>query len=122
MIVRRRAERWAEAHNISIEGSLRASKYYPPEESRSKRAAWWVEVPLAKLDSVTIFEVFCETGVEVDNFYHLAIPATYLKANKEKFHLTNNKISLWLSAEERDLFKDTHPRGGNVDFGQFLKL
>lgn len=37
MTIRRRAQRWAKAHNISIEGDLRTSKYYPPAESRSRR-------------------------------------------------------------------------------------
>lgn len=120
MTIRRRVERWARSKGINIDGDLRTSKYYAAEESRSGRAAWWIEVPERKLDSAATFDVFCETGVEVDNFYHLVVPAAFLKANKHRFHLANNKISLWLSAEDKDFLKDTHPNGSNLDFRRFL--
>ena len=120
IIIRRRVQRWAKARNIRIEGDLRTSKYYPPEESRSRRAAWWVQIPLAKLHSVTKFDLFCEKGIEIDDFHHLSIPAAYLNANRDKVYATGIKISLWLSAEERDLFRDTHPQGSNVDFRRFV--
>jgi hypothetical protein len=120
MNIRRRVQRWAKAHNISIDGDLRTSKYYPPEESRSGRAAWWVEVPLSKLDAVTKSDVFCEKGIEIDDFHHLTIPAAYVEANRDKLCTTNEKISLWLSAEEHDLFRDTHRQGSNVEFRRYV--
>jgi hypothetical protein len=120
MIIRRRVQRWAEAKGISVDGDLRTSKYYPPKESRSGRPAWWVEVPLDKLRSVAKFEVFCEKGVEIEDFHHLAVPSDFLDQNQRNFYITNDKISLWLSAEEPDLFKDTHPEGSQIDFRRFL--
>jgi hypothetical protein len=120
MIIRPRVQRWAKAHDISIEGDLRTSKYYPPEESRSRRAAWWVEVPLDKLHSVNKFDVFCEKGIEIDDFHYLIVPAAYLNANTDKLYTTNDKISMWLSAEARDLFSDTHPQGSKLEFRQFV--
>lgn len=119
MTIRRRAQHWARSHNVSIDGDMRTSKYYPPEESRSGRAAWWVEIPLAKLCSVVKFDVFCEKGIEIDDFRHLAIPAAYLRNSIKSLYTTNDKISMWLSAEASDLFRDTHPDAGNADFGQF---
>lgn len=77
---------------------------------------------MTKLDSLTKFDVFCEKGIEVDDFHHLTVHAAYVNANKENLYTTNGKISLWLSAEERDLFTDTHPQGGNIDFRRFAVI
>ena len=120
MTIRRRVQAWAAARGINIRGDLRTSKYYPADQSRSKRDTWWVEVPVDKLDSVEHFEVFCEKAVETDDFHHLRIPATYFKENEAKFYTTNGKISVWLSAAKDDLFRDTHPEGRHLDFGRFL--
>lgn len=120
MTIRRRVQRWAAVKGISIDGDLRTSKYYPPAESRSGRPAWWVEVPLDKLPSVLKFDVFCEKGIEIEDFHHLAVPSAYLDQNQRNVYITNGEISLWLSAEEPNLFIDVHAEGHHVDFRRFL--
>lgn len=93
---------------------------YPANQSRSKRPAWWVEVPLDKLTSVRQFEVFCEKDIETDDFHHLRIPTSHLTVNRAKFYTTNGKISVWLSAAQNDMFRDCHPNGHQLDFKQFI--
>jgi hypothetical protein len=49
-----------------------------------------------------------------------AIPASFLEQNQSRMFITNGKLSLWLSAEASDLFSDTHPNGGGLQFSGFL--
>lgn len=120
MNIRRRVKLWAVAKGVVIEGDLRTSKLYPAEESRSGRAVWWVEILLAKLNALTKFDVFCEKDIEVDDFHHLSIPAADLQTALGKMHGTNGKVMIWLSAEKGDFMRDTHPRGGGLNFQRFL--
>jgi hypothetical protein len=92
MTIRRRVLDWVKTKDIRIDGDLRTSKYYPVEQSRSKRPAWWVEVPVDKVCKVDTFEVFCEKGVEGQDFHHLAVPSAFLEENQGNFCITNEGV------------------------------
>src|SRR6266404_5405667 len=57
-----------------------------------------------------------------DRLHHLRIPTEYIRSSLKDLVIRDDKqaISLELSADRTDLFRDVRPKGGGVQFRQFL--
>ena len=111
------------ASNFGVRSkSTYASKFYVPENSWTKRAAWWLEIPASALQSPDSSEVhlLCQKAPDDTVFHYLKVPVGFLRANLTRLAVRErDQISLFLSAEPGDAFVDQRGRG-RVNFIDFL--
>ena len=107
MSIRPEALAWFE-HNHGISGgAIYCSRLYEPEESWTKTAAWWHEVPLKRLKDkrVQYIRLLCQQENK-SAFHYLRVPKRVLEDARHDFELTERSIRLHLSAEPHDRFTD----------------
>lgn len=120
MTIRRSAKAWLAQLGVELSGRLYTSKLFSAKHSWTGAPAWWIQIPLERLDSEEAFEIVCESEMSTE-FRHLTVPSRFLKANIAGFGLIGEKaINLFLSAEASRRFVDL--RGpGRVDFSPFVR-
>lgn len=125
MTVRASALRWLAATHRVRDGDIFTSRFYPAAESWTARDAWWVQIPVHRVDALgerTVHLVLAARPGESDAFHYLAVPASYLRAHLAGLDAPGDGrlVSLFLSAEPGDAFRDE--RGpGKVPFAQFRR-
>jgi hypothetical protein len=109
--------------NFNVRSSnTHASKFYIPEKSWTKRSAWWLEIPRTTIEMPKSVEIhlLCQMAPDLKKFHYLKVPVEFFQ--KELPNLAVRKegqVSLFLSAEPKDMFVDQ--RGtGRVSFRRFL--
>lgn len=107
-------ELWAK-----ISSCIAVSKLYPPEESWTKRHAWWFDLPIDKIDRYLDRDYYLVCKENDKDFHILQVPNQFLKKNLEKFEIQKEKIRLHLGAEKDILFIDQRGKG-KVDFSSYL--
>jgi len=115
------ARRWFLSKYGKSKNKIYTSKYYLPEESWPKKDVWWPQIPPSAIDKSKFSHVniLCQVAPGKNDFHYLKVPTNYLNENLEKFHRVGEIISLYLSAESHNLFREI--RGtGNLDFSKFL--
>ena len=122
MSIRSTAVQWLQnAHEVDS-GIIRASKFYSPEESWTNKAAWAFEVDKSVVEKSPLQKIhlLCEKEPGGKDFYYLQLPGSYLVENQKELYVrSNNRYSIFLSAEQRNLFQDERGKG-KVTFSQFL--
>lgn len=128
MSVRSAALRWlASAHGVR-DGDIFTSRYYPAAESWTGREAWWVQVPVHRVEALGagVVHLVCEAAPGAAGrpgaraFHYLRVPAAYLRARLADLDRPGDGrvVSLFLSAEPGARFRDE--RGaGRVAFAEF---
>ncbi len=121
MTVRAKALAWMKRKGRASQGDVRTSKFYVATESWTGEDAWWIQIPLDRLDKVTSLDLLLEKKPGVDDFHHLRVPTRELQAELGGLAVVGDEtISLFLSAEPRDLFRDR--RGsGKVRFAKWAQ-
>jgi hypothetical protein len=102
------------------EGIIRSSRYYPPEESWTKRPSWWHEFPLTKLrdPNSTHVHIICEK--DTVGFFYLKVPKSFFLENITSLCIRDDKnVSLFLSADPSDMFIDYGGKG-QIEFSEWL--
>ncbi len=107
-------ELWAK-----ISSCIAVSKLYPPEESWTKRYAWWFDLPIDKIDRYLDRDYYLVCKENDKDFHILQVPNQFLKKNLEKFEIQKEKIRLHLGAEKDILYIDQRGKG-KVEFSSFL--
>ena len=101
-----------------------ASKFYIPDKSWTRQAAWWFEIPQRMIKMLTPAEIhlLCQKAPDMSDFHHLKIPVIFLEKELPNLCVRkNSKVSLFLSAEQHEMFVEK--RGsGKVSFGVNLFL
>ena len=122
MSIRSKAIQWLKnAHGVGS-GIICASKFYNPEESWTNKTAWAFEVDKSVVEKAPLQKVhfLCEKEPGERDFHYLQLPGSYLTENKKELYVrSNNRYSMFLSAEQGNLFQDERGKG-KVTFGQFL--
>ena len=122
MSIRSAAVQWLKnAHGVDS-GIIRASKFYSPEESWTNKVAWAFEVDKLAVEKSPLQKVhlLCEKEPGGINFHYLQLPGSYLIKNQKELDVrSNNRYSMFLSAEQGNLFQDERGKG-KVTFSQFL--
>lgn len=133
MSVRSAALRWlASAHGVR-DGDIFTSRFYPAAESWTGRPAWWLQVPVHRVEALGsgLVHLVCEAApgegapsgsgrAGARAFHYLRVPASYLREHLDALDRPGDGgvASLFLSAEPEARFRDE--RGaGRVAFAQF---
>ncbi|HMJ46561.1 MAG TPA: hypothetical protein VK498_04495 [Ferruginibacter sp.] len=123
MTITSKARSWFSSHHKQPPNSKTyTSKFYTPGESWSKAKVWWIEIPLTTINQndIEFVNLICQKKPNNENnFHYLKVPVHFLRDNMQNFHVRQEKISLYLSAEPGQLFKEERGHG-NVHFDQFL--
>lgn len=90
----------------------------------AKKLVWWLDIPMstiAQLSNPTITLLLYDHRSK--ELHHLEIPKSYFRDNQKRLVMRHDKdcISLELSTEKDNAFRDIRPTGGGVEFKQFLK-
>ena len=122
MSIRSTAVQWLKSsHGVDC-GIMCTSKFYGPEESWTNKAAWAFEVDKSVVEKSPLQMVYllCEKAPGIRDFHCLQLPGSYLIENQKELYIrSNNRYSMFLSAEQENLYQDE--RGtGKVTLGQFL--
>jgi hypothetical protein len=122
MNVRGPALDWLRRRGGRPQGPIVASRLYPPGRSRTGERAWWLEIPVVKIDHDATREIhlLCQAEEEASDFHYLKVPVDYFRERLPRLDVRANGtiVSLFLSAESRNLFTDVRGKG-TVPFGQF---
>ncbi len=122
MSIRSTAVQWLKKVHGVNSGMVCTSKFYIPEKSRTKKSAWWIEIDRSKLvtTSTQVLHFVCEKEPGQRDFHYLQLPGSYLIKNQKELDVrSNNRYSMFLSAEQGNLFQDERGKG-KVTFSQFL--
>ena len=129
MTIRATALRWLSIHHRVRDGDIFASRYYPAAESWTGSAAWWLQLPVHRIDAPgdRVFHLLCEAPNAPDapntpGFHYLRVPAAFLRSNLEGLDRPGDgrMVSLFLSAEPDSRFRDERGHA-RLDFAQFLQ-
>ena len=121
--VRSSALRWLAATHRVRDGDIFTSRFYPAEQSWTGRAAWWVQLPVHRLEALGAGAVHLVLQAVPDRpeFHYLRLPAAVLRDNLAGLDLPGDgrMVSLFLSAEPATRFRDE--RGtAQLDLSPFL--
>lgn len=131
MTVRRSALRWLAATHGLRDADVFTSRYYQAEQSWTGRPAWWLQVPVHRIEALGaagVVHLVCQVpsdhvpAAAAGPFHYLAVPAAFLRAHLDTLDRpgAGAAVSLFLSAEPGSLFRDE--RGpGRVAFAPFLR-
>lgn len=124
MTIRAAALRWLALTHRVRDGDIFTSRYYPATESWTGADAWWLHLPVHRLDALgdRPVHLLCETAPGARDFHYLRVPASYLHQRLAKLDRPGDgtQVSLFLSAEPATRFEDV--RGaGRVPFASFLQ-
>src|SRR5882724_1594582 len=91
-------------------------------KSWTRQSAWWFEIPRQAIEipKSVEFHLLCQSAPDAKEFYNLKVPAEFLKTELPNLCVRKtNKVSLFLSAEQNEIFVEK--RGsGKVNFNRFL--
>ena len=74
-----------------------------------EQSAWWIEIDRSKLvtTSTQVLHFVCEKEPGQRGFHYLQLPGSYLIKNQKELDVrSNNRYSMFLSAEQGNLFQD----------------
>ena len=122
MTIRKAALRWLSLTHRVRDGDIFTSRYYPAAESWTGRDAWWVQIPMHRVEAPgeRFIHVVCESPQAAGAFHYLRVPAHFLRTHLDVLDRPGDGsvISLFLSAEPDTRFRDE--RGAGLGFGEFL--
>ena len=121
--IKAEAVKWFASKFGTKSNATYASKFYIPEKSWTRQSAWWLEIPLSKIDSPESADIhlLCQTAPNAKDFHCMKVPVAFLKEELPGLCVRKSgKLSLFLSAEQSEMFIDK--RGsGSVSFSHLLK-
>ena len=121
MSIRDKELQWYKKKYRKLDKPIYCSKFYQPNESWPKTSVWWPQIPINAIQGNLNSDIhlLCQVSPNSDDFFHLKVPAKFLKEHLEKFHNLKNHITLYLSTDPKKLFIEE--RGsGSLNFKMFL--
>ncbi|MGZ8376121.1 MAG: hypothetical protein ACXWZS_18350 [Gemmatirosa sp.] len=124
MTIRSAALRWLATTHRVRDGDIFTSQYYPAAQSWTGRDAWWVQVPVHRVQALGagVVHLVCQAGPGASGFHYLRVPAAFLRDHLAGVDTPGDgrMVSLFLSAEPATRFRDE--RGpARLDFGPFVQ-
>lgn len=121
--VKAAAVRWLVSKFGDKGNTVCASKLYIAAKSRTRRSAWWLEIPQRAIKTPKSDEIglLCEAAPGANKFYYLKVPVKFLKKKLPKLCVRKNGklLSLFLSAEPDEMFVEQRGNG-RIGFVRFL--
>lgn len=123
LTIRSSALRWLAATHRVRDGDIFTSKFYPAAQSWTNADAWWVQVPVHRLEALGSggVHLVLQAAANASEFHYLRVPAAFLRDNLAGFDMPGDgrMVSLFLSAEPATRFRDE--RGAaHLDFAPFV--
>ncbi|MDF1504343.1 hypothetical protein [Roseisolibacter sp. H3M3-2] len=109
MTVRSTALRWLAATHRVRDADIFTSRLYPAAESWTGEAAWWVQVPVHRLEALGAGDVHLvlQGAGGGGGFHYLRVPAAFLRDRLAGLDAPDGRtVSLFLSAEPATRFRD----------------
>ena len=121
MSIRNQALQWYNKKLGKIVGPTYTSKFYLPEESWPKKSVWWFQIPINVVEKKQSGHVnlLCQVSPNENHFHYLKVPTKFFQEHLEKFHLVDDKISIYLSTDPKRLFVEERGEG-SLGFQKFL--
>lgn len=106
------------------DGDIFTSKLYPAAQSWTGADAWWVQVPVHRLDALGAgaIHLVLQAAAGANRFHYLQVPAAFLRDNLAGLDVPGDgrTVSLFLSAEPATRFRDE--RGSaHLDLAPFVR-
>ncbi len=119
MSIRREVKGWLSLQGVAVADVLYTSKLYVPSASWTGAHAWWIQVPVDRLEAGGLIGFALEGEGKTARFRYLEVPTAFLREHLSSFGMIGERsINLFLSAEPGELLVDQ--RGsGHVDFSPF---
>lgn len=120
--IKAEAVRWF-VSKFGMKTPMYASKFYVPEKSWTRQSAWWFEIPQRTIETPKSAEIhlLCQIAPDAKDFHYLKVPVEFLKKERPNLCIRENgKLSLFLSAEQDEMFVEKRG-GGKVSFRPLLK-
>ena len=121
MTITSKARSWFSTHHqIPLNSKTYTSRFYTPDDPGAKTKAWLFNIPLTTINrnDIEFVNLICQTKPNANKFHYLKVPIHFLRDNMQNFHVRQEKINLYLSAEKGNLFIEERGHG-NVEFGEF---
>jgi len=120
--IRSLAKLWMMKQLGKILTPLHVSKYYVASESYTKQPAWWIQFSEKEIwfKEYEFVHWLLQKEPDATCFYYLKVPTSYLRENASALDKIKDKFSLFLSAQEDNLFEDENG-SGHVSFAQYLE-
>lgn len=97
-----------------------SSKFYTEKESWNKQQVWWFRIPESALESYPFIYLLCAPRPGEKDFRFLKVPVSFFKKNRKDFvSIAKNTISIYLSADNKMLYKETRANSGH-SFAEFV--
>jgi hypothetical protein len=113
--VRATALRWLATHHRVRDADIFTSRFYPAAESWTARDAWWVQIPVARIEALGTgaIHVVCEAEPGARGFHYLRLPAAFLREHLDALDRPGDGrvVSLFLSADPAAPFVDERGAG-----------
>lgn len=129
MTIRSSALRWLAATHGVRDGDIFTSRHYPAAQSWTGRAAWWVQLPVHRLEALgeRPVHLVCQAApgapaAGAGAFHYLRVPARVLRERLAGLDRPGDGtvVSLFLSAEPDGRFRDA--RGpAQLDLAAYLQ-
>ena len=87
----------------------------------AQKSVWWFQIPITSIEEnhLGIVNLICQRAPDENEFYYLKVPVQFFLKHLEKFHIVENKISIYLSTRYKRSFVEERGKG-NLDFQPFL--
>jgi len=113
--LRATALRWLAQHHRVRDADIFTSRFYPAAESWTGRDAWWVQIPVARIEALGagVVHVVCEAEPGARGFHYLRVPAAFLRQHLDALDRPGDGrvVSLFVSAEPATRFVDERAAG-----------
>jgi hypothetical protein len=113
--VRATALRWLAQHHRVRDADIFTSRFYPAAESWTGRDAWWVQIPVARIDALGdgVVHGVCEAEPGGRGFHYLRVPAAFLRQHLDALDRPGDGrvVSLFVSADPASRFVDERGPG-----------
>ena len=110
MTIRSAALRWlATTHGVR-DADIFTSRFYPAAESWTGRDAWWVQVPVHRIEALgdRAVHLVCQAAPAAAAYHYLRVPAPGLREHLDDLDRPGDgrMVSFFLSAEPATRFRD----------------
>ena len=124
MTIRSTALRWLALTHRVRDGDVFTSKYYPAAQSWTGADAWWVQLPVHRIEAPgeRDLHLVLQAAPDRAEFHYLRVPAAFLRDNLAGLDRPGDgrAVSLFLSARPDSRFRDERGEG-RLDFAPFAR-
>ena len=124
MTIRSTALRWLALTHRVRDGDVFTSKFYPAAQSWTGADAWWVQLPVHRIEASgeRDLHLVLQAAPDRAEFHYLRVPVAFLRDHLAGLDRPGDgrMVSLFLSALPDARFRDERGEAG-IDFAPFVR-